>query len=82
MIKLSRLISEQSVTVKNETKPIVETINPNRIKDLLNENQIIKVENGFSVSGDHQYIDFHLSNGVVIKIGGFSDDDIIHVEVS
>lgn len=79
MIKLSTLIVKE---VKEPVdKSIREVVNSNELKNLLNENQVIKVENGFSASGDHNSIDFHLSNGKIIKIEGFSDDDIIYVEI-
>lgn len=80
MVKLSKLIVNN--TDDCNKKSINEVVSSNEIKNLLNENQVIKVENGFSASGDYHSIDFHLSNGKVIKIEGFSDDDIIYVEVS
>lgn len=79
MIKLCKLIQENTV-VQNKQQ-VKEVISSTIIKDLFNENQVIKVENGFSASGDHNSIDFHLSNGKIIKIEGFSDDDIIYVEI-
>jgi hypothetical protein len=79
MIKLSTLIQENTVIA--DKKPVKEVISSTIVKDLFNENQVIKVENGFSTSGDHHSIDFHLSNGKIIKIEGVSDDDIIYVEI-
>lgn len=79
MIKLSKFIIDSKK--ESDVNPLNEIVNSNEIKNLLNENQVIKVENGFSVSGDHNSIDFHLSNGKIIKIEGFSEDDIIYVEI-
>lgn len=71
---------KQNVMVENK-KPVNEVIDSNRLKDLLNENQVIRVENELSETGEHRAIYFHLSNGKTIKVGGFSTDDIIYVEV-
>lgn len=79
MIKLSTLIQENTVIA--DKKPVKEVVSSTRLKDLFNENQVIRVENELSETGEHRAIYFHLSNGKVIKVEGLSVDDIIYVEV-
>jgi len=52
------------------------------IKNELNDNQVLRVESLKNSTGDLQILVIHLSNGKSIKIGGFSDDDVISVEIS
>lgn len=54
----------------------------NDIKDALNENQVIRVESLYNENNDLNMIVIHLSNGKSVEIGGFSEDDIIHAEIS
>lgn len=52
------------------------------IKNELNDNQVLRVESLKNSTGDLQTIVIHLSNGKSIKIGGFSDEDVISAEIS
>ena len=53
----------------------------NDIKDALNDNQVLKVEQLNNTNGEPNMLVLHLSNGKSIKIGGFSDEDIISAEI-
>ena len=68
-------------------KPLVRTLAESDsisddIKNELNDNQVIKVESLKNSTGDLQILVIHLSNGKSIKIGGFSDDDVISAEIT
>jgi len=54
----------------------------NDIKDALNENQVIRVEQIHTNIGELNMLVLHLSNGKSIKIGGFSEEDVIYAEIS
>jgi len=54
----------------------------NDIKYILNENQVLKVEQLHNNTGELNMIVLHLSNGKSIKIGGFSEEDVIYAEIS
>ncbi len=68
-------------------KPLVRTLAESDsisddIKNELNDNQVLRVESLKNSTGDLQTIVIHLSNGKSIKIGGFSDEDVISAEIS
>lgn len=68
-------------------KPLVRTLAESDsisddIKNELNDNQVLRVESLKNSTGDLQTIVIHLSNGKSIKICGFSDEDVISVEIS
>lgn len=54
----------------------------NDIKNALNDNQVIRVEQIQNNMGELNMLVLHLSNGKSIKIGGFSNDDVINAEIS
>lgn len=53
----------------------------NDIKNELNDNQVLRVEQSHNSMGELNMLVLHLSNGKSIKIGGFSDEDIISAEI-
>jgi len=53
----------------------------NDIKNELNDNQVLRVEQSHNSMGELNMLVLHLSNGKSIKISGFSDEDIISVEI-
>lgn len=53
----------------------------NDIKNELNDNQVLRVEQTHNSMGELNMLVLHLSNGKSIKIGGFSDEDIISAEI-
>lgn len=53
----------------------------NDIKNELNDNQVLRVEQSHNSMGELNMLVLHLSNGKSIKIGGFSEEDIISAEI-
>lgn len=53
----------------------------NDIKNELNDNQVLRVEQSHNSMGELNMLVLHLSNGKSIKISGFSDEDIISAEI-